>query len=106
MRCAAGLLPRYMRSRMAHRREAASTTTHRNRPFRRVGVMAVAAVAALLAGCGTQVAHGAAEAQAAASRPAPPIPAATLRLVAAQQMASIRPLAPGHGPGIGDRARL
>ena len=68
--------------------------------------MAVAAVAALLAGCGTQVAHGAAEAQAAASRPGPPpIPAATLRLVAAQEMAAIRPLAPGHGPGTGDRAR-
>lgn len=83
------------------------TTTHRNRSFRCLAVIAVAAAAALLAGCGTQVAHGAAEAQAAASRPGPPpIPTATLHLVAAQQMASIRPLAPGRGPGIGDRARL
>lgn len=86
-------------------------TAHRNRPFRRLGrgvmaFVAVAAGAALLAGCGTRVAYGAAGAQAASSHPEPPpIPALTLRLVAAREMAAIRPLNPGHEPGIGDRAR-
>jgi hypothetical protein len=67
---------------------------------------AAAGAAALLAACGTRVAHGTAEMQAAASHQGPPpIPAATLRLVATQEMAAIRPLAPGGRPGIGDRAR-
>jgi hypothetical protein len=63
-------------------------TAHRNRPFLCPGreVMAGAAVAAgavLLAACGTRVAHGAAGTPAAASdQGPPPIPAATLRLVA------------------------
>jgi hypothetical protein len=66
----------------------------------------VAAGAVLLAACGTRVAHGAAGTQAAASHQGPPpIPAATLRLVAAREMASIRPLAPGGRPQIADRAR-
>ena len=86
-------------------------TAHPNRPHRLPGTgviarVAVAAGAVLLAGCGTRVAHSTAEMQAAAShhQGPPPIPAATLRLVAVREMATIRPLTLSGRPGIGDRA--